>query len=99
MHWRNSNAIGLTVLKIRKGAAVPDFTFHQFRHTASTFVGEHSSLAVAKAILGHADLKTTLRYTHPGLAEQRESVAKLATHLEELTHKGLINKADTEKVG
>jgi integrase len=99
LRWRNSNAIGLTVLKIRKEANVPDFTFHQFRHTASTFVGEHSSLAVAKAILGHADLKTTLRYTHPGLAEQRASVAKLATHLEELTRKGLINKGDAEKVG
>jgi integrase len=97
MKWRDSNAIGLTVIKIRKEANVPDFTFHQFRHTASTFVGEHSSLAVAKAILGHADLKTTLRYTHPGLAEQRASVAKLGTHLEELTRKGLINKDDTEK--
>jgi integrase len=99
LRWRNSNAIGLTVLKIRKDANVPDFTFHQFRHTASTFVGEHSSLAVAKAILGHADLKTTLRYTHPGLAEQRASVAKLGTHLEELTRKGLINKDDAEKRG
>lgn len=99
MHWRNSNAIGLTVLKIRKEAGIPDFTFHQFRHTASTFVGEHSSLAVAKAILGHADLKTTLRYTHPGLAEQRASVAKLGTYLEGLTSKALIKKDDTEKVG
>jgi len=99
MKWRDSNAIGLTVLKIRKETGIPDFTFHQFRHTASTFVGEHSSLAVAKAILGHADLKTTLRYTHPGLAEQRESVAKLGTHLEELTRKRLINQDDTEKLG
>jgi integrase len=96
MRWRDSNAIGLTVKLIRKEANVPDFTFHQFRHTASTFVGEYSSLAVAKAILGHAGLKTTLRYTHPGLAEQRESVAKLATQLEGLTRKGLINKGDAE---
>jgi len=99
LRWRNSNAIGLTVLKIRKGASVPDFTFHQFRHTASTFVGEHSSLAVAKAILGHADLKTTLRYTHPGLAEQRESVAKLGTHLEGIVRNRLKTKVDTGKLG
>ena len=99
LRWRNSNAIGLTILKIRKEAGIPDFTFHQFRHTASTFVGEHSSLAVAKAIRGHADLKTTLRYTHPGLAEQRASVAKLGTHLEELTRKVLINKGEPEKLG
>jgi hypothetical protein len=54
---------------------------------------------VAKAILGHADLKTTLRYTHPGLAEQRASVAKLGAYLEDLTRKGLINKGNAEKVG
>jgi len=96
MRWRDSNAIGLTVKLIRKEANVPDFTFHQFRHTASTFVGEHSSLAVAKAILGHADLKTTLRYTHPGLAEQRASVAKLGTHLEDIVRNQLKTKADRE---
>jgi len=96
MRWRDSNAIGLTVKLIRKEANVPDFTFHQFRHTASTFVGEHSSLAVAKAILGHADLKTTLRYTHPGLAEQRTSVAKLGTHLEDIVRNRLKTKADRE---
>ena len=96
MRWRDSNAIGLTVKLIRKEANVPDFTFHQFRHTASTFVGEHSSLAVAKAILGHADLKTTLRYTHPGLAEQRTSVAKLGTHLEDIMRNRLKTKADRE---
>jgi len=96
MRWRDSNAIGLTVKLIRKEANVPDFTFHQFRHTASTFVGEHSSLAVAKAILGHADLKTTLRYTHPGLAEQRASVAKLGTHLEDIVWNRLKTKADRE---
>jgi len=96
MRWRDSNAIGLTVKLIRKEANVPDFTFHQFRHTASTFVGEHSSLAVAKAILGHADLKTTLRYTHPGLAEQRTSVAKLGTYLEDIVRNRLKTKADRE---
>jgi integrase len=96
MRWRDSNAIGLTVKLIRKEANIPDFTFHQFRHTASTFVGEHSSLAVAKAILGHADLKTTLRYTHPGLAEQRASVAKLGTHLEDIVRNRLKTKADRE---
>jgi integrase len=94
VHGRNSNIIGLTVLKIRELAGIPDFTFHQFRHTASTYIGEHSSLAAAKMILGHSDIKTTLRYTHPGIAEMRATVTKLGTHLEGIVHNGLINKAD-----
>ena len=92
MKRRNSNSIIPVVRRIRKETGIADFTFHQFRHTVSTFVGEHSSLMVAKAILGHTDIQTTIRYTHPGLAEQRESVAKLGTHIEELNRNELINK-------
>ena len=87
MKRRKSTAINPIVRRIRKETGIADFMFHQFRHTASTFVGEHSSLVVAKAILGHTDIQTTLRYTHPGLAEQRASVAKLGTHIEELNRK------------
>ena len=97
MKRRDSNSIIPVVRRIRKETGIVDFTFHQFRHTASTFVGEHSSLVVAKAILGHADIQTTLRYTHPGIAEQRESVAKLGTHIKELNHKELINKSNPAK--
>jgi len=92
MKRRDSNSIIPVIRRIRKETGIADFTFHQFRHTVSTFVGEHSSLMVAKAILGHTDIQTTIRYTHPGLAEQRESVAKLGTHIEELNRNELINK-------
>jgi integrase len=75
--WRNPNAIFYAVREIRKFSRVEDFHFHQLRHTVSTIVSASSGLATAKAVLGHADLKTTLKYTHPALAEQRQTVEKL----------------------
>lgn len=84
---RNPNAVFYIIQKIRELSHIPDFTFHSLRHTASTLISAQSSLATARAVLGHADIKTTLRYTHPGMAEQRESVTKLATHI-----RGLLGK-------
>lgn len=75
--WRNPNAVFYAVRQIRKLSGVQDFHFHQLRHTVSTIVSASSGLATAKAVLGHADLKTTLKYTHPAIAEQRQSVEKL----------------------
>ena len=66
-----------TVDKIRKSTGVSDFSFHQLRHTVSTILSTQVSLATAKTLLGHSDIKTTLKYTHPELTEQRRGVAKL----------------------
>jgi len=71
--WRNANAVFRVVHKLRKETGISDFTFHALRHTASTIISSQSSLATAKTVLGHADIKTTLQYTHPGLDEQRRA--------------------------
>ena len=77
MPWRNPNAIFRTVQIIRKKANVPDFSFHQLRHTVSSWIAAQSSLLTAKAMLGHADIRTTLRYSHPEIEEQKKGVAKI----------------------
>jgi len=82
MKWRDPNAVFHAVHKLRKDSGVSDFTFHQLRHTASTIISSQSSLATAKIVLGHADIKTTLQYTHPGLDEQRKSVRKLGKYFQ-----------------
>jgi len=82
--WRNSNVVFNVVHKIRKLSKVKDFTFHQLRHTVSTVISSQVSLATAKTVLGHADLKTTLKYTHPGIEEQKRSVAKLGEYFSDL---------------
>jgi site-specific recombinase XerD len=35
---------------------------NQLRHTAATFIAEHEALDVARVILGHSDVSTTIRY-------------------------------------
>jgi len=82
--WRNPNAIFHVVRKIREMSEVDDFIFHQLRHTTSTLVASQESLATAKMILSHADIKTTLRYTHPGIDEQKRGVAKMGEYFKDL---------------
>ena len=87
LHRRDAMVIQHGVEAIRRLAKIPDFTFHHLRHTASTLVASQSSLATAKAVLGHADVRTTLRYTHPSMADQKASVTKLGTKIRYLTSK------------
>jgi integrase len=46
---------------------------YQLRHNAATRILEHEDLAVAQAVLGHRDIKTTLRYAK--VAEHRAAAA------------------------
>lgn len=49
-----------------KTAKINDFCFHDLRHTAATRMVESGiDLVVVKEILGHSDIKTTMRYAHP----------------------------------
>jgi len=83
LKYRNPNCIYFVVRKIRETSGVEDFTFHQLRHTVSTWLSSQVSLATAKMILGHSDLKTTLKYTHPGHEEGKKGVAKIETFIKE----------------
>ncbi|MCD7878947.1 MAG: site-specific integrase [Candidatus Gastranaerophilales bacterium] len=48
-----------------KNANIDNFRFHDLRHTAATrMVNNGIDLVVVKEILGHADIKTTMRYAH-----------------------------------
>jgi integrase len=59
---------------------LPAITWHSFRHTHATLLGEvGESLRTAQALLGHSDLETTLNvYTHAIPASQRRAVDKVA---------------------
>lgn len=84
---RNPNVIRKTMAKIRKASGVKDFTFHQLRHTVSTVISSRVSLATAKTILGHSDIKTTLKYTHPEIEEQKKGVAIIGEYFKNLSGK------------
>jgi integrase len=59
---------------------LPAITWHGFRHTHATLLGEvGESLRTAQALLGHSDLETTLKvYTHAIPESQRRAVEKVA---------------------
>jgi len=92
MEWRDPKAIRRTVARIRKLSKVSTFTFHQIRHTVSTYLSAQVSLATAKAILGHSSLETTLKYTHPEIEEQRRGVTILGTYVSTLVSESPDNK-------
>jgi integrase len=57
--------------------------FHDLRHTCATRMIERGgSIVAVSKILGHADIKTTMRYAHPdnSLVEAVNSLTK--THFE-----------------
>lgn len=63
-----------------KRANIKGLRFHDLRHTAATrMIEAGASIVAVSRILGHADLKTTMRYAHPegSLIDALES---LTTH-------------------
>jgi len=49
-----------------KRAGITNFRFHDLRHTSATrMIETGASIVAVSRILGHADLKTTMRYAHP----------------------------------
>lgn len=47
-------------------AGIQGLRFHDLRHTAATrMIEAGASIVAVNKILGHSDIKTTMRYTHP----------------------------------
>lgn len=65
-------------LKIAKAATVQAFTFHDLRHTfASKLVQAGVDLNTVRELLGHSDIKMTLRYAHLAPEHRAAAVARL----------------------
>lgn len=58
-----------------KKSGIKHITFHQLRHTAATRMVERGiDLIVVKEILGHEDISTTQRYSHPVPERTQEAI-------------------------
>jgi integrase len=61
-----------------KRAGLPKITWHMFRHTfASRMTSDGVDIVTVKELLGHADIKTTMRYAHSNDDAKRRAVQRL----------------------
>ena len=60
-----------------KRANIKDFHFHDLRHTfASQLVMSEVDLTTVKELLGHKDIKMTLRYAHLAPEHKMEAISE-----------------------
>jgi integrase len=67
----------------REKAGVPDVRFHDLRHTSATLmIMGGVDLVTVSQILGHSDIKMTMRYAHPTPENKRKAVSVLTSAFE-----------------
>ena len=61
--------------RVLRDTSLPYTNFHTLRHTAATWIlKKTNNLRITKEILGHADIKTTLKYAHVLDDEKRSAL-------------------------
>lgn len=95
---------GRPVLKMRKAfatalrrAGIADFHWHDLRHTAASWMIQRGvPLAVVREILGHSDVKLTMRYAHVGASQKVEAVEAIGEHWRPAAGTELAQRATTK---
>ena len=80
-------------------AKIEDFHFHDLRHTfASHLVMKGCDLRTVQQLMGHKEIKMTMRYSHLSKAHLQEAVSKLDSLWTPCGHQGnLTGKAASSK--
>jgi integrase len=71
----SEDAYRRAIARACEAAGVPTWSPNRLRHNAATVITERESIEVAQLILGHRDIKTTLRYAK--VKDRRAMVAAL----------------------
>ncbi len=68
--------------KAIKDAGLSGITWHTFRHTFATrLIAQGTDIVTVKELLGHAEIKTTMRYAHTSREAKRGAVKALCAKL------------------
>ena len=82
----------------RINAGLPELHFHDLRHCAGTYMATAGiPITTVQQILGHKDIRTTIRYINPNDENRRKAVNALAA-LFELPEKLAIKNATCANV-
>lgn len=98
--FTNSNGearkhINMTFHKAFQRAGLPDCTAHTLRHTLATrLIQNGMNLYEVKEILGHSDIKTTMRYAHIEQAQVSRKAADLINRMNQSTKNIQLNQHD-----
>ena len=81
-------------------ANIKDLRFHDLRHSAATFmVTGGVDLVTVSQILGHSDIKMTMRYAHPTPENKRRAVDVLASIFEPGKGGNVVINRSQEEIG
>lgn len=77
-------------------AGIEHCRFHDLRHTSATYMVLNGvDLATVKEILGHSDIRLTMRYTHPTSRAKRDAVETLTWNMPQYVSQSVIPRLDT----
>lgn len=75
--------------RAREAAGMPHAHFHDLRHSCATILlGLGADLHTVRDVLGHTSVKTTERYAHTMVDDQRAALSKLGDLHQDLHRKG-----------
>jgi integrase len=79
-------------------AGITGFRFHDLRHTAGSRVTRVAGIAVARGLLGHADITTTDRYSHVLMEDVAKGMIEAEGHTVDTALEGNSEKLKEDKV-
>ncbi len=82
---RTQNFVSRFISRNRESWGIPRFTFHWLRHTFVSKAIKRSEPALVQSLVGHADIQTTMKYTHPHDARKRKIAAKVGAGFSKLS--------------
>lgn len=76
--------------RARVKAGYPTVRFHDLRHACASLLIEHGvDLYTVAKVLGHTNIKTTMRYAHLQLEQKRSAMELIGTEIDEKLHRDI----------